>query len=212
MKKLWSLYMVNFYPIYEIDEFSYEAEEAMGTKSKFWYDDSEYLFKEGREGTGENWAEKIASELICLLELPHAEYDFADYKGKQGTRSKNFIPEDGALIHGNELLSIFKSDYDATLTYSQREHTARLVMALLKNHNPPVGYIPTALIKDGSDLFVGYLLFDAWISNTDRHHENWGVVGFREGGELCIYLTPSFDHASSLGCRECTSSNDLRLI
>jgi hypothetical protein len=26
---------------------------------------------------------------------------------------------------------------------------------------------------DGFDLFCGYLLFDAWIANRDRHEENW---------------------------------------
>ena len=36
-----------------------------------------------------------------------------------------------------------------------------------------------------------------WIANTDRHHENWGLIGVPK--EKKLYLAPTFDHASSLG-------------
>lgn len=38
--------------------------EQLGTKEKFWLlrNDQRYLFKIGRPGTGENWAEKIAAD------------------------------------------------------------------------------------------------------------------------------------------------------
>ncbi len=39
------------------------------------------------------------------------------------------------------------------------------------------------------------LVLDALIGNTDRHEENWGVVEPQEARRL----SPSFDHASSLG-------------
>ncbi len=44
-------------------------------------------------------------------------------------------------------------------------------------------------------------MLDTLIGNTDRHHENWAVVGHRpEGKDALFYLAPTFDHASSLGC------------
>jgi hypothetical protein len=43
------------------------------------------------------------------------------------------------------------------------------------------------------DVFVGYVMLDAWIANQDRHHENWGVIV--ESGRL--YLAPTFDHGAS---------------
>ena len=47
--------------------------------------------------------------------------------------------------------------------------------------------------------FAGYLVLDALIGNTDRHHENWALLR-RESKEGVTYrLAPSFDHASSLG-------------
>src|SRR5712691_13257238 len=36
----------------------------------------------------------------------------------------------------------------------------------------PIGWTPFAGVREAVDVFVGYLMFDAWIANTDRHHEN----------------------------------------
>lgn len=44
------------------------------------------------------------------------------------------------------------------------------------------------------DWWVGYTVLDALVGNTDRHQENWGVIG--DGSRR---LAPTFDHASSLG-------------
>lgn len=48
----------------------------------------------------------------------------------------------------------------------------------------------------GFDLFTGYLVFDAWIANTDRHAINWGVLSRNVDGRR--FLAPSFDHGSAL--------------
>jgi hypothetical protein len=42
--------------------------------------------------------------------------------------------------------------------------------------NLPINGIPPEGIQKAVDVFVGYLLLDAWIGNGDRHHENWGIV------------------------------------
>jgi hypothetical protein len=47
------------------------------------------------------------------------------------------------------------------------------------------------------------LVLDAMILNTDRHHENWGILmNSPEGDQTHIKLAPSFDHASSLARNE----------
>jgi len=49
-------------------------------------------------------------------------------------------------------------------------------------------------VETALDVFVGHILFDAWVANQDRHHENWGTVVL--GSQM--HLAPTFDHASSL--------------
>ncbi|PCJ44697.1 MAG: hypothetical protein COA81_00005 [Alphaproteobacteria bacterium] len=58
--------------------------------------------------------------------------------------------------------------------------------------------------KDGPLLQKAFRLFvfDALIANTDRHHENWGIIlkGARsKGQELILDLSPAFDNGTSLG-------------
>jgi hypothetical protein len=62
---------------------------------------------------------------------------------------------------------------------------------------PPSWTAPRSF-TDARDLFVGYLLLDAWIGNGDRHHENWGFIR-RQNFQPSIYLAPTYDHASCLG-------------
>ena len=86
----------------------------------------------------------------------------------------------------NTVLSINDSEHDGV-------HVVRT----------PVGFETSADFSTAADVFVGYLLLDAWIANTDRHHENWGwVVAPQKGAASRLHLAPTFDHASSLGAHE----------
>lgn len=177
--------------------------EQMGTKSKFWFNDangSRVLFKVGRPGTGENWAEKVCCEICGLLDLPHAQYDLAIWKGQSGVISPMFLSENDRLVLGNELLAGVDK-YDAERKYKVREHTVRLVLAVtdIPNLRMPLGCNVPEVFTSPSDYFVGYLMLDALVSNQDRHHENWGLV-IGQGRDL--YLAPTFDHAASLGRNE----------
>lgn len=196
------------FPIIAIPPDAAEFSEQMGTKFKFWYTDPQSglcLFKEGRPGTGENWAEKLAGELAQLLGIPHAVYELAQWQGRFGIMSPLFVPEFGRLIHGNELVGgkVTVAHGDKRLQfYAQRSHTASRVLSYLKVDTdflkPPQSYVPIQGIDWAIDIFVGYLLFDAWIANQDRHSENWGVVRT----DNALFLAPSYDHGSSLSRHE----------
>lgn len=194
------------YPIIEIPDNAPELPEQQGTKTKYWIrlEGEHLLFKIGRKNTGENWAEKVACELCELLGLPHAHYDFAVWKHQKGVVSKIVVPVDeegrviGRLIIGNELLSIIDSNYPVETKYGLKKHRLGRISALLKRQiiQLPINWTaPSPVINRAIDVFLGYLLLDAWIANQDRHHENWGVINFNQQ----IYLAPTYDHAASMG-------------
>lgn len=190
------------YTVVQIAEDAPTQLEQLGTKTKFWYheNDTPILFKEGRPGTGENWAEKVCCEICRLLEIPHAEYELATWGGKHGIVTPTFVPDGGRLILGNELLAKVINDYDDGKRYQVRQHTVRAVMAVLssKRLGLPLAWAAPQAIVDGAGVFVGYLLLDALVGNQDRHHENWGVIWTAEQ----VVFAPTFDHASSLGRNE----------
>ena len=53
---------------------------------------------------------------------------------------------------------------------------------------------------------------DALIGNTDRHHQNWGILRrVRPDGAVEHAVAPSFDHASALGRNVPAEERDRRL-
>ncbi len=191
------------FPIISIDDDAPEFPEQLGTKEKFWLRiaGKRHLFKIGRSGTGENWAEKIAAELAELLSLPHAHYDLAVWKGQKGVLSPLIVPEDGRLILGNELLAAIHTGYPKGKVRHVPDHTLGRIYTLLTSQmigQPPDWKSPSEHIISAYDLFLGYLLLDTWIANQDRHHENWGLINHQKR----IYLAPSYDHAASMGQNE----------
>lgn len=197
------------------DDAAFDDIEQLGSRTKFWYthEGNRCLFKVGRPGTGEHWSEKVASELAGLLGIPHATYELAVWRGMKGVLSPFFMPQDGRLVHGNEMLAKVYPHYEATRRFRQRNHTLSSVLAIIKHPmiEPPIGWINAPAIETAVEVFLGYLMLDAWIANQDRHHENWGLVVISDAERARIHLAPSFDHASSLGRNETDKARQERL-
>jgi hypothetical protein len=205
------------YPIITVPDHAGDIIEQLGTKPKFWFSDANsnrYLFKlnrsEGEDATGEDWSEKAVSELCELLGLPHARYEFAMWKGLHGVVSLSFVPPRGRLVSGNEVLVRVDRSYPKEKFYRVRQHTLRLVLAIIKQDiiQPPLNWQTFGAVQTALDVFTGYLMLDAWVANQDRHHENWGFI---VSPERTFHLAPTFDHASSLGWNETDSTRLQRL-
>jgi hypothetical protein len=116
------------YHIISVPDDAANLAEQLGTKPKFWYQGENSvncLFKEGRSGTGDDWSEKVASELCGLVGLPHAVYDLAVWKGRGGVVCPTFVPEGGRLVLGNELLARILSGYPEKQFFHVRQYTLR---------------------------------------------------------------------------------------
>ena len=188
------------YPVVEIQAewLLDEPEEEMGSKRKFWYreeeDGSDWLFKFPRPNTGEHWAEKIAAEVANLLGIPHAAVELARFGDDRGSTSESFTPKGYELVHGNQLLERVVFDYNPDLTFGQSDHTLANILAVMER-----AFVADEAKKLAMLRVAEYFVLDALIGNTDRHHENWGIVRRRDGDQWRGGVAPSFDHASSLG-------------
>jgi hypothetical protein len=201
------------FQIFEVSLEAPEKQESLGTKEKFWFRHQQLgwcLYKKSRSKTaGEDWSEKIAAELCCLLKLPHAEYELATCNGEYGVISRSFLPENGNLLLGNEILARIYPDYP-TDTKNLSPHTIERIFGAFDDLSEvliPLKWEALGEIGKVHHVFVGYLLLDAWIGNSDRHHENWGFLELDQK----LYLAPTYDHASSLGRNESDEKRSARL-
>jgi hypothetical protein len=194
--------MTEQFPILDITSDMRIGTEPLGSKPKFWFwrNDEKWLFKQARSNTGEDWAEKVASEIAAMLKLPTHHVELAAWEGRRGCAVKSFLPLGiGELIHGNELLAGIIDGYDKEKDWGQSDHTIDNIVIVLERLFEEKG-------KQAAFMMTGYLMFDALVGNTDRHHQNWGVIlTMKESRNtehpvtIGLQLAPTFDHASSLG-------------
>lgn len=184
------------YPIFDIDPDWTLQPEAMGGKRKFWYrrpdHEADWLFKYPRENTGEHWAEKVAAEIAARLRVLHGQVELAHLDGTRGTATRSFT-KGRQLFHGNQLLLKKVEDYDAEKVFGQSHHTLRNIWRVME------GFRTEDAVHRAKCRFASFLILDAVIGNTDRHHENWGLLLKRTETGWKGRVAPSFDHASSLG-------------
>ena len=194
------------FPILTVHETQIVGDEQLGSKNKFWYesDGDRWLFKEAREivegeFTGEDWSEKLAAEIASVLQIPAARVELAEYRGRRGSASKRFLNSaNQSLVHGNEILSGMIVGYDRDKKLHQHDHTLANIVAAFENFLPGNEPLRVAVLKQLAE----YLVLDALVGNTDRHHENWGVIvqiDLETSTGFDLRVAPSFDHASSLG-------------
>ncbi len=197
-------------------QFSPEDIEQLGTKEKFWFyfgseeDSEKWLFKFSRKNTGEHWSEKIAEQLCERLSIPHVSYELASCDGRHGIITPNIVPSNGRMIMGNEVLhslspEMYPSPQNNESVVRVREHTVTRVLSCFDDEDilPPENFSEDDNDLNSGDVFCGYLMLDALISNQDRHHENWAVIVDESNS---ISLCPTYDHAASLG-RELLDEN-----
>ncbi len=186
------------------------SQEAGGAEPKDWITqpqdvdrptlDRIWLYKSAKTGKTSKYrryddvAERLACALAKGIGLLAAEVEFALRDGDQGIISRNITPTGWELHPGDTLLSEcpgYESCSGDDRPKNRAGHNLVNIASVLRRCGGP----PGDFARDAAfPLFAGYLVFDAWIANTDRHAINWAVLE-RDGDRL---LAPSFDHGSAL--------------
>jgi hypothetical protein len=116
-------------------------------------------------------------------------------------------------VLGNELLLQEDPQYpgQGAAKYRVASHTVDRVLSAIHSRGllAPLGWQAEERIDTATAVFVGYLMLDAIVGNTDRHHENWGAISTQDRR---LFLAPTFDHASSLGCHITDDERSRRLV
>jgi hypothetical protein len=202
------------YSILNVAPASIIGDEQLGSKIKFWFclGDERWLFKEAREKTGEDWAEKVASEIAARVGIDAARVELASFRSRAGSASLSFVHKGGeTLVHGNEVLAGTILGYDREKRLHQSDHTLPNIVKAIRCLSQDDDEFQHGVLKK----LASYLVLDALIGNTDRHHENWGMLQYT-GRDLPLpriqlKVAPSFDHASSLG-RECSDARREKIL
>lgn len=172
-----------------------------------------FFLKSYRHNSREVWAEMLASQLgeqvgisiqaVSLKKIPphlaeifrknYDDYLPSDWK-PVGALVRNVFPKNHELLYGAQIIGTASNP----VTLEQVENSIR------------ERYLDS---EDLLQAFADMIIFDAWIGNMDRHHENWAIyqknvaIQFsllkltkeqRESIKQTRGFTPLFDHGSSL--------------
>ncbi len=140
--------------------------------------------------------EKIACELARLIDLPSAEIELAVRGSAEGLLSRNVMTEGAELQPADVMLSEYPGYVSCAQDRKMKERPGHNLANIRELLSPMFGP-PDSLAADwpAFDVFAGYLVFDAWIANADRHAMNWAVLRTADTD----HLAKTFDHGSALG-------------
>ncbi len=159
---------------------------------------------------GEDWSEVVSTQIAGLLGIPCAPTMLCVRGGHRGSLSRSIVPKGHDLWEGAVVLETAEVPgfyrqiegrppaVDPTRPGVRRPgHSLDNIKTALDGTMPPPGFDgPSGLTA--FDVFAGYMVLDALIANPDRHEQNWAKLTPRLS-TLPELLSPSYDHASSLG-------------
>ena len=208
------------YQVWDISAWAVMSQEARGLDPKDWVVppaettvDGQahwWLYKPVKSASYrryDDWSEKMAAELAVLLDLPAARVELAKGSSDEGIVSGNVTPNGWSMESGDTLLSEYEGYESCSLDNrpsNRLGHNLENISHVLAGCAGPPGSSCEGIAA--FDVFAGYLVFDAWIANTDRHAINWGVLTCEEDGRQS--LAASFDHGSALA----SGTQELRLM
>ncbi|MFI3199803.1 MAG: hypothetical protein QX196_15940 [Methylococcaceae bacterium] len=139
------------------------------------------------------WTEIIAYQVGCLLDVPvpPAFVAFDENDDSCGALIEWFLnypeqPEERFVPGGDIMVSVIPG-YDRK---KGQQHNFAMVELYLGFFEGMAGW---------QSYWCDMLLFDAIIGNTDRHHDNWGLLWQASSERLKVRMAPVFDNGTSLG-------------
>ncbi len=206
---------------WDVSEWTVLGAEQTGTSESRWLEEPGTRYRWLHKDTvipqngveqGEDWSEVVSTQVAMALGVPCATTRMCVRHGRRGSISLDVVARGYSLYPGATALELAAAPGyfphregepgcdPARPTVRRPGHTPTNIKSALEGVEAPPGFEgPESLT--GFDVFCGYLMLDALIANRDRHEENWAVLIplLRSDPPR---LSPSYDHASSLGYNE----------
>lgn len=141
----------------------------------------------------EFWSELLACRLGAEMGIPVPRTHLGIYEGMAGSLSESLLTPGEELVEAADIMAGLDDSYERQ--GKGERQTVELAQRAISS------------VLDESDMAPLHrmLVFDAWIGNQDRHHENWGFAKMADGH--CRFAD-IFDNGSSL-LRELSSDTAL---
>lgn len=138
------------------------------------------------------WNEIVAYKLGRAMKIPvppafvayYAQEGREPYYGSLIEWFYGYGNQSDVALRGDEVVMRYDRQYD---TRKGERHNFQLVAHIFEDQK----------VENWLQEWMGILLFDAIIANTDRHQDNWQIVKF--AGDLRNFVSPAFDNGTSLG-------------
>jgi hypothetical protein len=193
---------IAFDPILQVDDWDRAEEVPTGTREKMTVIEPEtgqhYIFKYPKERREHQlWSELLASFIGGdLLKWDVQTTGIARSDGRLGNLLR-YVYEPGTKTAVQE---VFTEGWSLCIqvdpSFDQGKgtrHTLPLLNRVFEEVLSPDYNVQREVFFD---FWAEALAFDALISNTDRHAENWAIITAPDGSRMA----PLYDNGSSLGC------------
>ncbi len=141
----------------------------------------------------EFWSEILACRLGAEMGVPVPRTHLGIYEGTAGSLAESLLAPGEELVEAADIMAGLDEAYE------RRGKGERQTIGLCRRA------IATVLDDADPAAFHRMIVFDAWIANQDRHHENWGFAKTADGRWRFADI---FDNGSSL-LRELSSDSSL---
>ena len=174
--------------------------EQHGKRTKFEIFDGNYIYKEAKSNTMEDYAEVFFYNFLKQLNVECAEYFLCSFKSKKGVCTRNFIAPNEILLTGTQLIDSYLSynEINSQMFDYNLHHDIRLITKY--NNFQDIAIILHKLF-DNSKVNIQYIVeelkkiycIDLLFLQSDRNSSNWGIL--YNLANSSIKLAPFYDNS-----------------